>query len=49
MYAFVNEKIIDGVVYRAFRDTENPEDCCVEIDGKQEKVEDLKTYWSNLK
>ena len=37
-YNFVNEKIIDGIVYRAFRNDENPNDCYVDKDGKKIKV-----------
>ena len=53
MYAFVNEKTINEVIYTAYRNTENPKDVKVVIqDGdniKEIKPVSLKEYWSNLK
>jgi hypothetical protein len=46
--AFISEKIVNGIVYRAFRSTVNPRDTYVERDGKMEKVDNLKAYWAKL-
>ena len=49
MYAFCNEKTIENKTYTAFRDTENPEDVKIVIDGVEEIFPaNFKEYWRNL-
>lgn len=50
IYNFVNEKRTkDGKLHRAFRNSDNPKDCYVEINGKIKKVESIREYWAKQK
>lgn len=45
-YAFVNEKIVNGISYKAFRNVTDPNDSYVEVEGKQYKCR-LKEIWNS--
>lgn len=49
MFAFVNEKTVNGVTYTAYRSTDNPKDVKVVLStGEEVYPDNFKKYWEAL-
>lgn len=49
IYSLISEKKINGKLYQAFRNDNNPKDCYILIDRIEKiNVNNIKEYWSKL-
>lgn len=47
-YDFVNERLVNGVLYRAWRWRDDPKRCLVEAGEQVIAVDNLKKFWKEL-